>query len=147
MENMVIGGGGGTDYYFLAICQILKSLRHFEIFVNTGPHGAKNFKTLLLLQFSSNLYDSCHGGICFYFSWQTARFFFFFNFVAILTWGEWENHETCNILKTADHIAKRMKVCDSQSYILHTCKVHRMTPNCLTNFIFGGSLPQLHGQI
>ncbi len=33
----------------------LNILCHFEIFVNTGPYGAGNFKTLLLLQFSSNV--------------------------------------------------------------------------------------------
>ena len=31
-----------------------KYLCHFEIFVNTEPFGAGNFKTLLLLQFSSD---------------------------------------------------------------------------------------------
>ncbi len=39
----------------LAICQKLKNLWHFQIFVNTGPYGAGNFKMLLLLQFLSNL--------------------------------------------------------------------------------------------
>ena len=32
-----------------------KHLWHFEIFVNTEPYGAGNYKTLLLLQFSSDL--------------------------------------------------------------------------------------------
>ena len=32
----------------LAICQKLKILWQFEIFVNTGQYGAGNFKTLLL---------------------------------------------------------------------------------------------------
>ncbi len=39
----------------LAICQNLKILWHFEIFVNIGPYGAGNFKMLLLLQFLSSL--------------------------------------------------------------------------------------------
>ncbi len=42
-------------YIFLAICQNLKNLWHFEIFVNTEPYGAGTYKTLLLLQFSSDL--------------------------------------------------------------------------------------------
>ena len=33
----------------------LKKIWQFQIFVNTGPHGAGNFKKLLLPQFSSNL--------------------------------------------------------------------------------------------
>ncbi len=40
---------------FLAICQKLKILWHFEIFVNTGPYGTRNFKRLFLLQFSSDV--------------------------------------------------------------------------------------------
>ena len=35
--------------YFGAIRQKLKILWHFEIFVNTGPYWAGNFKALLLL--------------------------------------------------------------------------------------------------
>ncbi len=35
---------------FLAICPNLKILWHFDIFVNTGPYQAGNFKRLLLLQ-------------------------------------------------------------------------------------------------
>ncbi len=37
---------------FLAICQKLKKLWHFEIFVNTGPYGAGNFNVLFLPRFS-----------------------------------------------------------------------------------------------
>ncbi len=53
---------------FLAICQNLKILWYFEIFVNTEPYGTGNFKTLLLVQFHSiraKLYDKCgsHRGI------------------------------------------------------------------------------------
>ncbi len=36
---------------FGAMCQKLKILWHFEIFVNAGPYGAGNLKALLLLQF------------------------------------------------------------------------------------------------
>ncbi len=39
----------------LVFCQNLKILWHFETFVNTEPNGAENCKTLLLLQFSSDL--------------------------------------------------------------------------------------------
>ncbi len=35
----------------LAICQKLKMLWHFEIFVNSEPYGAGNFKTLFSLCF------------------------------------------------------------------------------------------------
>ena len=45
---------------FLAICQKLKMLWHFEIFVNTEPYGAGNFKALLL-QFSSNVNQTSWG--------------------------------------------------------------------------------------
>ena len=58
-----------------------KLYRNFEIFVNTAPHGAGNFKTLLLLQFSSDLSQTLWGHWlpwwnptgC-YFSWQSAKF-------------------------------------------------------------------------
>ncbi len=39
---------------FLIICQKLPKWRHLEIFLNTEPYGAGNFKTLLLQQFSSD---------------------------------------------------------------------------------------------
>ena len=44
----------GLAVSFLAIYQKLKILWHFEIFLNAGAYGAGNFKTLLLLQFSSD---------------------------------------------------------------------------------------------
>ncbi len=37
---------------FGAICQTLRKLWHFEIFLNTGPYAAENFKMLFLPQFS-----------------------------------------------------------------------------------------------
>ncbi len=40
---------------FLAISQKLKILWQLENFLNTGPYVAGNFKTLLLLQFSSDV--------------------------------------------------------------------------------------------
>ncbi len=53
----------------LGICQKLRILWHFEIFANTGPYGAGDFKMLPLLQFSSvislKLYEDTgyHAGI------------------------------------------------------------------------------------
>ncbi len=40
---------------FAKICENLKFLWHFVIFVNTGQYGSGIFKTLLIVQFSSNL--------------------------------------------------------------------------------------------
>ena len=40
---------------FLAICQKLQKLWHFEIFLYTGPHAAENFKVLFLPQFLLDL--------------------------------------------------------------------------------------------
>ena len=39
----------------------LKILWHFEFFLNTGPYGAGNFKTLLLPQFSSDVSQTLWG--------------------------------------------------------------------------------------
>ena len=47
--------GGIQAITFVAICQKLKILSYFEIFVKTGPYRAGNFKMLLLLQFSSDV--------------------------------------------------------------------------------------------
>ncbi len=58
MESMV-NQAGTQAVAFSAICQI-KIIWQFEIF-NTGPYGAKSFKTLLLLQFSSNFNQSFGG--------------------------------------------------------------------------------------
>ena len=56
MINMIVIGEYRLllFFFFLAICQKLKIVWYFEIFVNTGPYGAGNFKTLLL-QFSSDV--------------------------------------------------------------------------------------------
>ena len=51
---------------FLALCQKLQIWWHSEIFVNTGPYGAGNFKVLLLLHpMSLKLYEDIgyHGRI------------------------------------------------------------------------------------
>ena len=53
-KYMYVGHEGISAMTFLAICQELKILWHFEIFANTGPYGAGNFKTLLL-QFLNDL--------------------------------------------------------------------------------------------
>ena len=47
--------GGNIGYYFLAICEKLKMFWNFESFLNTGPYGAGNFETLLLIRFSSDV--------------------------------------------------------------------------------------------
>ena len=44
--------------HFWVICQKLKILWHFEIFVNTGPYEAVNFKMQLLPQFSSDVSET-----------------------------------------------------------------------------------------
>ncbi len=54
MENMVIRGENRL-LRFLMIRQNLKMLWHFALFVNTGPYGAGNFQTLLLIQVSSDV--------------------------------------------------------------------------------------------
>ena len=50
-----VGHEGIQAVTVLAICQNLKILWRFEIFVNTEPYGTGNFKTLLLRQFSCDL--------------------------------------------------------------------------------------------
>ncbi len=54
----------------LGICQKLKILWHFEIFVNTGPHGAGNFQNAIpvFVLILAKLYEDIghvgwHGGI------------------------------------------------------------------------------------
>ena len=39
-------------YYFFGSLPKIKKLWHFEIFLNTGPYAAGNFKVLFLPQFS-----------------------------------------------------------------------------------------------
>ena len=46
--------------YLPTICQKLKRLWHFEIFVNTGPYWSVDCKRLLLLQFLS---DPCIANV------------------------------------------------------------------------------------
>ena len=65
----------------LEIYQKLKILWRFEIFVNTEPYRAENFKTLLLQQFSSDPIQTL-GGHClpwgnvgYYSSWQFGIFY------------------------------------------------------------------------
>ncbi len=52
MINMIVMGNIG--YYFFGGLTKIKNLWHFEIFFNTEPYGAGNFKTLLL-HFSSDV--------------------------------------------------------------------------------------------
>ena len=59
--------------YFLAICHKLKILWHFEMFVNTGACGAGNFKTLLILQFSSDVSQTLWGH---WLSWWNTGYYF-----------------------------------------------------------------------
>ena len=44
-----------TDLFFFIQFFTLQMFTIFSFFVNMGPHGSKNFKTLLLLQFWSDL--------------------------------------------------------------------------------------------
>ncbi len=56
-------GWGIQPIIFLAICLKLKTSWQFEIFVNTGPYGAENFKTLVLFSAKLNQDIGYHGGI------------------------------------------------------------------------------------
>ncbi len=49
------GHGGIQAITFLPICQKLTVLWHFEHFVNKGPYRPVNFKTVPLLQFSTDV--------------------------------------------------------------------------------------------
>ncbi len=93
---------------FWSICQNFQILWHFEFFVNRGPHGTGNFKTLLL-QFSPDLSQTVLGhwlswrNAGSYFPWQSAKFFFKKNgHLKIWHWSQWEKPWMCNILKAAD---------------------------------------------
>ncbi len=82
---------------FLATCQKLQKLWHFEICVNTGPYGPGNFKTLLILQFSSDpiqtLWEHClpWGNAGYYSSWQSANFYKIYGTLKFSHWSEWKN--------------------------------------------------------
>ncbi len=103
------------------MCQKLKLLWHFEVFVNTGPYGAENFKTLLVLQFSSDvkLYEDIgrHSGI------QAITFLgkrpIFINFVALSNFNMGTNGKTKMwiIPKKDNRRVKQTKIWDSGSNI------------------------------
>ncbi len=97
------------DINVLAICQRLKNLWHFEFFMTTRPYGAGNFKTVLLLQFSSDLgqaYDNTAvkgKNIKLWMFSDLPKILLHFE---ILTWESIGNSKICNILKTADRRAE-----------------------------------------
>ncbi len=72
--------GEYTVMDIVAIYEKLKILWHFDFFVNTGPYGAGNFKTLLLLPFPSHLNETLGRHLLplwntfYYFSWQSPKF-------------------------------------------------------------------------
>ncbi len=94
-------------------------LWHFKMFVNTGPYGAGNFKTLLL-GFSSDVGQTVWGHwlpwgntYC-YFSSQSAKFWTFCDHFLwhfdILTRESMEYHKRWNIWEAVCRRAKRMKI-------------------------------------
>ena len=92
------------------------------IFLNTGPYGAGNFKTLLLQQFLSDPIQTLLGYClpwenagCYSSSWQSANLWHF----EILTWESMEKPKMWNISKTGDPRVKRMKFWDSEYYSAH----------------------------
>ncbi len=77
----------GVDYFW-GWSGTLKKLWQFEIFVDTGPYGNANFKTLFLLRFSAKLYEDIgyHGGIqAIAFPGNRSKFIKMWHF-DILTW-------------------------------------------------------------
>ncbi len=80
----------------------------FSVFVNMGPYGSKNFKTLLLL-FSSDLNQN--EGIKSYVTyWRSTKNLNILWHFEILTCESMGKTKMCNILKTADRGAKGTKV-------------------------------------
>ncbi len=70
--NKYVSHGGILGYYFFGDRSKIKIFMalFWNFFVNIGPYGAGNFKTILLLQFSSNVMSAnldedigYHGGI------------------------------------------------------------------------------------
>ena len=108
----------------LAICQKVKFCGTYKMFVNTGLYGAGNFKSLLLLQFVSNLSFIMHKAV--------IRVYKVMNILAIcqklkilwhfevLTWESMGEPKMWNISKTADRRAKLTKSWDSGYYSAHT---------------------------
>ncbi len=104
-----------------AIYQKLKILWHFEIFLNTGPYGAGNFKALLLLQFSSEVSENfIRTLLATMVEYRLSLFLAIGHVLKILWHFQISTYESTgkpkmlNISKTADGRAKQMKICYSR---------------------------------
>ncbi len=110
--------------HFWAICQKLKILWHFEIFLNTGPYGAGNFK-----RFSSYSFIWCQPNfmrtLATMAEYRLSLFLAIGQVLKILWHFEISTCESMgkpkmlNISKTADRRAKRTKMWDSVYYSAH----------------------------
>ncbi len=75
--SIIIGVNIGY-YFFLAVCQKLKILWHFQIFVNTGPYGAgisKRYSSYSFHLMLAKLYEDIGlpwENTGYHFSWQSA---------------------------------------------------------------------------
>ena len=106
-------------YYFLVICQKLQNDDPLNLFLNTGPYGAGNLKTVLLLQFSSipSKFIAYHGKC------RLLRFLaigqVLQNLWHSLICESMGKDKMCNISKTAGRRAKQTKIWDSWYYSAH----------------------------
>ena len=108
-----------------SICPKLPKWWHFGIFLNTGPCGAGNFKTLLLQQFSSDPIQT-YENIAYHRGVQhitllgnqpsLTKFMVLWN----LTWESMGKSKMWNISKTVEHSAKRTKLWVSGYYSAHS---------------------------
>ena len=121
---------------FLAICQKLKILWHFEIFINTGPYGAGNFK-MLLLQFLSDVSQTLWGHILPW--WNTLLLFLGIGKVLknlwhfeILAWVSTGNLK-CGISRKWLIIERNGRKFGTRGTTVHICKVLLMC-DCLSLF-------------
>ncbi len=118
---------GKYSYYFLP-----KRLKTYgtlmTFFLNPGPYGAGNFKTLLLLQFSSELSAKLYEEITYHGGIKAITFLgnqpSFKNFLALWNFKMRVNGkpEMCNIPKMANRRVKRTQIWDSGA-TMNICRV------------------------
>ncbi len=91
-------------------------------FFNTEPYGlgiSKYYFSYIFHLISSKVYeDICHQGrieaVIVLGNWPSFSLFIFFSHFEILPWKSVENPKMCNILKTTNPRANRVKIWNSQ---------------------------------
>ncbi len=115
-------------FWFFFFFFIFYFLRIFFVFVNMGPYGSENFKTLLLLQlvaesfqtspeFSSQWFSQNY--IWDFWNFEFAILMIFFSKISNSPLYPMEKPKTSIIWKASDRRAKRSEIWDSRVLVVH----------------------------